>query len=120
MARLAVTELGAAGLQSDARYSESFIRARFEKGYGPARIRQELRQRGLGDDGLDGYDWERTLRQIYARKYGTSQPNSPKEYAARVRFLSQRGFNRQQIQSLLRQIRQGDDKYFESTLNDNP
>ena len=108
-------------MQSDARCMESFVRARFEKGYGPARIQQELRQRGLaGGIAAEGYDWTQTLQRVYARKYGASLPASPKEYAARMRFLSQRGFSPEQIRSLLRQMRSGGDDYFEPTLNDNP
>ena len=33
-------------LQSDERYAESYVRQRVDKGYGPIRIRQELRQKG--------------------------------------------------------------------------
>ena len=37
------------GLQSDDRFAEQFTRSRVEKGYGPIRIRQELRERGIAD-----------------------------------------------------------------------
>ncbi len=35
------------GLLSDARYAESYVRSRMGKGFGPVRIREELRQRGV-------------------------------------------------------------------------
>ena len=40
-------ELEQENLLSDARYTEAYIRQRGARGYGPDRIRQELRQKGV-------------------------------------------------------------------------
>ena len=36
-------------LQSDERYADSFLRQRSARGYGPRRVRHEMRQKGLSD-----------------------------------------------------------------------
>ena len=45
-----MTELARAGLQSDQRYTESYINQRISRGYGPLRIRRELAERGVATD----------------------------------------------------------------------
>lgn len=106
--------MGEEGLQSDERYVEIFIRSRVAKGYGAKRIRQELRQRGVGGEGMEdrlrAYDWDELLEGVYARKYGGGSLVSPREYAARVRFLIQRGFSQNQIQALFKRLRQNKEK----------
>jgi regulatory protein len=106
--RAAVDAVNADGLQSDDRFLESFVRGRVARGHGPHRIRQELRAKGL-DEGiaasLRDYDWDALIESVYARKYGASRPDSPKEQAARARFLNQRGFSSSQIGALFRRLR---------------
>jgi regulatory protein len=100
----AVEALAQAGLQSNARFGESLIRARAAKGYGPLRIRLELRQQGLEEGGLEDYDWDVVLARTHEKKFGPAAPATPAEYAARARFLSQRGFAVEAIHKLLRQL----------------
>ena len=54
--RDAVAQLVDDGLQSDERFTEAFVRSRINQGKGPARIRADLRERGINDaviaDGL--------------------------------------------------------------------
>jgi regulatory protein len=100
------------GLQSDARFAETYVRSRAGKGYGLARIRQELKQRGIGRDDepdLGEWDWDELIVQTYAKKYGDSVPESLEDRAARERFLIRRGFGRDQIRRLFRRLRQGGD-----------
>jgi SOS response regulatory protein OraA/RecX len=57
-------------LQSDTRYAESFLRQRFNRGHGPVRIRQEMRQKGIPDSirlRLRG------IRLVYQRRGSTSE-----------------------------------------------
>jgi regulatory protein len=100
-------------LQSDARFLEIFVRSQFGKGHGPQRIRQELRFKGVNGDGLDEYlaeyDWDELMQQAHHKKFGDTPPAHTKDYASRVRFLSQRGFEQHRIQALLRRLRRGDD-----------
>ena len=101
------------GLQSEGRFLASFVRGRHAKGQGPQRIRQELRLKGVDGAGLDEclaeYDWDEAMERIHGKKFGDGPPDSSKDYAARVRFLSQRGFEQDRIQALLRRLRRGDE-----------
>jgi regulatory protein len=66
--------LSAEGLLSDARFAESFVRARRDKGYGPVRIRGELRERGVDSETieacLDQSDvaWLRLVASVRAKR----------------------------------------------------
>ncbi len=44
-----IEKLKADGLLSDERFAESYFQSRKNRGYGPLRIRNELKQRGVGD-----------------------------------------------------------------------
>jgi len=112
-AQAAIRDLDEGGLQSDGRFTQAFVRRRTAKGYGVNRIRQELRLRGIDEKSLEGglreYDWDELISSAYVKKYGVSSPESPREYAARFRFLIQRGFSRSQIQALFRRLRLADE-----------
>ena len=105
-----IADLSAKGLQSDSRYAEIYSRSRLSRGYGPLRIRQELRQRGI-DAGLlvdlDPADTDDTLENTHERKFGTRPPESIEERAQRERFLLRRGFSGDQIRRLFRKLRNG-------------
>jgi regulatory protein len=82
---------------SDERYAEERARALARK-YGAARIRYELRAKGIGEETAEraaasaaGSDLERA-RAILARKYRT-RASSREERARRARFLQSRGFS---------------------------
>ena len=87
---------------SDERYAEARARQLARK-YGAARIRLELRSKGV-DEALAaraaaGGELERA-RGILARKYRTPV-DSPLERARRMRFLQSRGFSHDTIRALL-------------------
>ena len=46
----ALSDLNRSGWLSDERFVEAFVRVRSERGYGPVRIRAELRERGIDDE----------------------------------------------------------------------
>ena len=100
-------QLQQAGLQSDERFTESFIESRMRKGQGPVRIRQELKERGIGagliDRGLEVYDdeWRSLLEQVHDSKFGSAPTRESRELAKRVRFLEYRGFPGEMIRSFL-------------------
>lgn len=95
------------GLQSDERFTESFIESRIRKGQGPVRIRQELKERGIGagliDRGLESFDdeWRALLTQVHDAKFGRERPRESRELAKRARFLEYRGFPGEMIRSFL-------------------
>jgi len=100
-------DLAAAGLQSDRRYAESFVRSRIERGQGPLRIRKELRQRGveaaLAEQALAEaeVDWDARLRDVHRKRFGSTPPADRREQARQARFLAQRGFPDAAIRDLL-------------------
>jgi regulatory protein len=112
VARKAVEELAGEGAQSDARYAESLVRSRHGRGYGPQRMRLELATQGLSaeavEQALAGYDWSEALAAVHAKKFGRRRPATPREWAARVRFLTYRGFESSAVSALLRRLG-GDD-----------
>lgn len=85
-------------LLSDSRYAESYARQRAEKGYGPLRIANELRHRGIealpaqaAIDAIEGR-WLDRARQVRARRFGSAVATSAVERARQMRFLEYRGF----------------------------
>jgi len=93
----ALDRLEADGLLSDERFAEAFVRQRAGRGYGPLRIRQELRERGV-DDGLISAalaPWAGQWLAVAARqheKHFGRQPEDAKERARQQRHLQSRGF----------------------------
>ncbi len=102
-----IAELQKQGWQSDQRFAENYVRARWQRGHGPVRIRYELQQKGLAPELIDatlsrsGIDWEQALERIYRQKYANKPITNPTERAKRWRFLQQRGFAYEQIHRLL-------------------
>lgn len=98
-----IDQLRTKGLQSDDRFAEAFIHSRIEKGYGPVRIRQELRERNISDDLINRYidmnetSWQQKASQVRKKKYGHGMPTSFNEKAKQSRFLQYRGFTGEQI-----------------------
>lgn len=103
----ALDRLAEEGLLSEARYLESFIRYRSSAGYGPARIREELGQRGLVRGDIDQalreseVDWGERLRDIWQRKFAGQRPQDPRSRAQQMRFLVYRGFSMEMVGRLL-------------------
>jgi regulatory protein len=103
----ALAELERTGALADARFTDSFVRSRIAKGQGPQRIRAELAQRGITDDGADDglraadVDWLATIRAVRAKRFGPEPPSDYAEKARQARFLQYRGFSSAQIRAAL-------------------
>ncbi|WP_456406653.1 regulatory protein RecX [Thiolapillus sp.] len=86
------------GLQSDERFAEQYAYSRRNKGYGPLRIRAELRERGIAEELIatwledDEQDWYALMIGAAEKKFGAQPPADRREMAKRGRFLSSRGF----------------------------
>ena len=100
------------GLQSDARYTESYVHSRRQRGFGPLKIKLELRDRGVSVDLVDAFVdadhqvWLDTARREYAKKFGDrAADESLQEQARRVRFLQLRGFTGDIIRETLAPVR---------------
>ena len=100
------------GLQSDARYTESYVHSRRRRGFGPLKIKLELQDRGVSVDLVDTFIdadhqvWLATARREYTKKFGNrAADESMQEKAKRVRFLQLRGFTGDIIRETLAPVR---------------
>ena len=72
----AVAQLVEDGLQSDVRFAEAFVRSRINQGKGPAKIRADLREKGVNDgvteDGIRDaeQDWYALAAEVRLKKFG--------------------------------------------------
>ena len=91
-------ELEQRGLLSDERFTECYVAMRMHRGYGPLRIRAELRERGIEGElaeiqlDLGSEDWLKHLRAVAVQRFGQGEAADRKEQARRARFLQYRGF----------------------------
>ena len=107
---IAVTlrELQADGLQSDFRFTEAFVRQRFQVGMGPLKIRFELRQKGIDDaitetllDPLSER-WDESMKKQRVRRFGETLPEDNAARMKQARFLQNRGFSPESVMRLFR------------------
>jgi regulatory protein len=100
-------QLAAEKLQSDDRYAGSFARLRALRGYGPARVRQELRDKSISDAAMTlaletaAPDWSVLAEEVFRKKFGAPGRVELKEKARRARFMQYRGFSADHYQHLL-------------------
>jgi len=94
----AIDRLGEQRYQDDERFAEALLRSRIAQGYGPVRLRVELKSHGLADtrirELLDGAeaDWDASAATQLRRRYGSAGAGDPAERARRAQFLLRRGF----------------------------
>ena len=99
--------LQAEHLLSDHRYASQRVVARGRR-YGNARLSQELRQHGVGDEDIvaalpEAGDETERCRAIWAKKFGRP-PQSAEERAKQLRFLQYRGFSGDSIRRVMRGV----------------
>lgn len=96
-----IKELVDEGLLSDERFAESYFQSRKNKGYGPLRIRNELKQRGVGDQIFfslsNEVDWSKYALEALKKKMNGDLPSETKDVLKLKRFLNYRGFDFQDI-----------------------
>ena len=85
------------GWLSDSRFAEQWTHQRSTR-YGSARIKQELRQKGVADETiaeaietLKDSEFQRA-HEVWLRRFATPSTD-PKEKARQLRFLASRGFS---------------------------
>lgn len=94
----ALDRLGEQHYQDDERFAEVLIRNRSAQGYGPMRLRAELKSHGLSDARIRSLldaaeiDWVESAAAQLRRRYGTQGTTDPAERARRAQFLLRRGF----------------------------
>ncbi len=105
---IAIEQLQSENLQSDARFTESFINQRVNAGYGPVKIRHELRQKGVSDSLVDTFlevsddEWQQRMLDQKIRKFGTEIPADYAQKMKQARFLQNRGFSPELVMRLFR------------------
>ena len=98
-----LSELEGRKLLSNHRFAEMRAHVLGRK-YGAARIRQDLKAKGVPDEIVDAVSFAGELeraREILRRKYGTPA-TTREEWAKRARFLQGRGFSSETIYRLIR------------------
>lgn len=86
------------GLQSDERFADNWFRSRLGRGWGPMKMRQEARIKGVSDAQferlLNEYqpNWFDLASDVLERRFGSEPAPDAKEKARRIRFLQGRGF----------------------------
>jgi regulatory protein len=96
-------KLAAENLLSNIRFTESYINMRRSAGFGPIRIAEELRQRGIKADLIYTYlaesdtIWSQCAADVRHKRFGNTLPKTYNEHAKQAKFLNYRGFNQQQI-----------------------
>ncbi len=104
----AIAALQQDNLQSDSRLIESIVNHRINAGFGPIKIRYELRQKGVSEGLVDDYfsgldiDWQSSMAGQRIKKFGDSLPVDYKEKMKQARFLQNRGFSPESVMRLFR------------------
>ncbi len=97
------------GWQDDGRYAEVLARNRANNGFGPVRIRAELRTHGLDERLVDAaleaceMDWGQSAREQLQKRFGNQPAVARQEVARRGAFLQRRGFGLDDIRRALSQ-----------------
>lgn len=104
---MVLERLERAGLQSDARFAESFVRSQAVR-LGAARLRQTLRSKGVDAALIEAQvadlpDELERARAVWTKKF-SAPPADAKEWTKQARFLQGRGFSVEAIRKLLKEI----------------
>ena len=93
------------GLQSDERFAEAFLRSRIEKGKGPNIILSELSQRGVDEllasnviSNITDEEWNDLAYEAMNKKLRNEAELDYDKQLKLMKFLSNRGFTRSQIE----------------------
>ena len=90
-------------LLNEARFADSYVWQRAQKGCGPIRIRAELQGRGVDKDVIRealeaaDVDWIKLAMRERHKRFGNRRTENFKALARQMRFLSYRGFSDEQI-----------------------
>lgn len=105
-ASAAIDRLQEQHYQDDDRFAESLLRSRIAKGYGPMRLRVELKSHGVAEARIRELleqaevDWHASAVAQLRRRYGSAGSADMKERARRAQFLLRRGFPAATVRSV--------------------
>ena len=92
-------------LLSDTRFSEAYMRSRFNSGFGPVRIKYELNKKGVSKILIDralietDLDWDQKMTDEYKKKYDSNRTKD-QNFLKISKFLLYRGFDLEKISKL--------------------
>ncbi len=104
----ALDRLQRENLLSDSRFIESIVNSRVSSGFGPVKIKYELRQKGISVERVDDYfsgmtvEWEQLMAAQRSKKFGQDIPVDYREKMKQARFLQNRGFSTESVMRLFR------------------
>jgi regulatory protein len=96
------------GLLDEERFAESYIHQRAAKGFGPLRIRHELKEQGIHGDLvgrlMEAYadGWVESMQRQRQKRFGLELPEDARERMKQARFLQNRGFSPESVMRLFR------------------
>jgi len=102
-----INQLTQEGLQSDQRLAEALLRYRSNRGQGPLKIKAEMREKCIESDLIEqifdeaNIDWFDLALRVLEKRYGDGSAVDASERAKRTRFLQQRGFSFDHIQTVM-------------------
>ena len=102
-----IDKLSDQNLQSDERFSESYIRSRYNSGFGPSRIKYDLSKRRVAESIINDafreiyLNWVEKLKKENIKKYGNENPKNMQELSKRTKFFVQRGFDQEMIRKII-------------------
>ncbi len=92
-------------LLCDERFTDCYIRSKSNRGIGPQRLRQALREHHIDDDiigqYLAEYPWQELAAKARKRRFGPEIPQEYTDKAKQMRFLQYRGFSLDQINRVM-------------------
>lgn len=95
---------------SNQRFTESYVRSRKMRGFGPTKISSELSSKGIKNsmigEYLDAHSavWYDNAQNEYQKKYGDEAISDYNTWTKRARFMQSRGFTMEHIHSTLPQV----------------
>lgn len=104
----AIERLREQDYQDDGRFAAGLARRRAAQGYGPLRIRAELKSHGLGAAAIDAAvaaaeaDWTAIATAQLRRRGGAGTPTDAAERARNAAFLLRRGFDPATVRAVTR------------------
>lgn len=109
------------GFLDDRRFAEAFARARSERGFGDARIRKELADKGVGGELIEAaltsargdFSEKQILRDVLAKRVRSQgKPRTERELKNLSDFLYRRGFSpesiRAELEGFFKEVFRGD------------
>jgi len=90
-------------LQNDARFTQMFLRSKAVGGYGPVRIKMELKQKGINEFLIENsfadlaFDWDEEVDRLILKKVKDQSLSDSKLKNKVMGYLQRRGFTLDQI-----------------------